>query len=496
VEYPLQNSSSDPIAITSDRNGVIWVVEQGTNLLTSFDPSRQTFTDYRIPTPNSFPTSVAADGNGNVWFTELNGENLAELPLGQSKIQEFHIPSAYFQVGGNQQSVPCGPTGVSVDQSGNIWFGCLFSNQLGEFLPGRSVFFLYPLPVFDSGPVGIAFSGEDLWFSAADSDMLGHGIISEMKPNMSVGITEVAPQNKTYQFSFEHQLGLLGQSETIVSSLPTPSGISFSRDGKTLWLTEHVDDSFDSYNTENGELTRFWTSKTNGLYGYASSFPNGIAVDSSGRVWVGEHYGNKIALFDPNSSALTELAIPCCPNSISGAYSVTLDPQGHLWFVEVNAGKIGEVIPHSSAYTLYASVPEGAIFLDLRGSAAVDMTYNLVSNKSLTLSFDISGISSNGTTQNLTATFYPSSMTLQPGTESTVRLQLDSQGLVPGTYELTVSAATQGIVYSWILGVEVGQKTHVSFWFVLFLTAALTLVTLTAVSFLLRRSRRLQRRPR
>ncbi|MGI0092156.1 MAG: virginiamycin B lyase family protein, partial [Nitrososphaerales archaeon] len=311
AQYPLPAGSSGPWAIATDSIGRVWVVEQVSNQLAAFDPSSSTFKEYTIPTPNSTANSVVVDISGNVWFTELTGDRLGELKLGATSIAEYKIPSGSTSFAGQSEALSCGPIGVVPSSQGSLWVLCLFSNQIDEFFPVNGTFNSFDLPVFQSGPAGLVFDhAGNFWFTAADANMIGHGVVSELRNNTSDGIQETAPQNETYTYNFDHATDFRGDTESIKSSLPTPSGIALSPDGHTLWISEHVDSSFDSYNILTKSLDRFWTSQTHQEFGYPVSFPNGLAVDAGGNVWIAEHYGNKVAEFNQGTGKLTEYVVP------------------------------------------------------------------------------------------------------------------------------------------------------------------------------------------
>ena len=205
------------------------------------------FQEYNIPTPNSGLSSIAADNTSAIWFTELNSNRLGEWHDGV--IKEYTIPGAEISVGGKNQVQACGPTSVVPDRSNDIWVICIFSNQIDEFFPANGSFFSFNLPVFQSGPAGLVFDQYgNFWFTAADAAMLGHGIVSQLVNNTSDGITEFPPLNNSYVFNFQESTNFLGDTRNVQSSLPTPSGIALTLDGNTLWISEHVDSSFDSFN--------------------------------------------------------------------------------------------------------------------------------------------------------------------------------------------------------------------------------------------------------
>jgi streptogramin lyase len=490
VQYPLSNRSSVPIAIAISHDGIVWFLEQASNKLVSFDPGNYTFKEYNIPTANSFPISLAVDSYGGVWFTELNGEKIGYLHSGNRDIVEYKIPEINVSLQGLRQQIPCGPSAIKIDPNRNVWVACLFSNQIDEFIPTTKTFLTYNLPVFQSGPADLLFASDKLWFSAADANMLGFADLSAIAPNTSSGIAEFPPLNLTYLYTFSHPTSFLGKEENITTSLPTPTSITLGNDGETLWITEHIDNSFDSYNLMSKTLNKFWLSKTNNLFGYTYAFPNYIQQDSEGNLWIAEHYGNKIAVFSPSNMTLLELEIPCCKTDIAGAYTGALDQQGNFWFVETNGGAIGEVVMHSNSTALYASLPQTYLNIRAGNSLTLPIVYKLSSGAPMNLTFDVSGITPDGKLENLTAAFTPSVLSLSEGANETVMLKLTDFGLMQGRYFLTVSAYSPGAIYSFILGIKAESKLTFSLYEAITIALSLTLLMITATYLVMRYRRK------
>jgi streptogramin lyase len=439
------------------------------------------------------------DNFGNVWLTELTSSKLGELRNGSSTITEFDIPNSTFPLGNTLTPVSCGPSGVYESPEGGIWLLCLFSNQIDEFLPSNDSFKSYNLPLFYSGPAGLVFDQSgNFWFTAADANMLGFGNVSELKEGTSDGIQEFAPRNSTYQYSFEHDIDLEGSTKNIVSSLPTPTGIGLSPDGSTLWITEHVDSSFDSYNVASKSLDRYWTSQTYDDFGYSVSFPNGLKVDNNGDVWIAEHYGNKVAEFNPSSDTLTEYVVPCCVTNIAGVYTLTLGQNGTVWFVEINGNAIGELEPSQAPdQTFTISVGRDLFSLPASGPSSITIPVQIEQNSApvqnaTQVSLNISGTSSTGALSGATAEFSPSSFELLGSQGNSSNLKLSLTTLKSGVYDLTLSAnlEPENVICSLILKLVVNSSPNSAEQLIVYGGAIGTVATVVVVGTLALRRRK------
>jgi streptogramin lyase len=503
IQYHLPNGSSDPWSITVDSLGRVWFVQQNPDALVKFNRQSQNFTEYPIPgngSQSATPESVTADNSDNVWFSALTTNKLGELKNGSTSVIQYSIPGGVVSAGSTTERLNCGPTIVKADSSGDIWIACAFSNQIDEFFPNNSTFFSYNLPVWLSAPAGFAFDNHgDLWFTAADSDMLGKAVLSSLRNGTMDGITEFPPKNSTYTFILPHESGPYGTIENISSSLPTPSGIAMAPDGSTLWITEHVDSSFDSYNINTNSLDRYWTSQTYDKYGYSVSFPNGIAIDPEDDVWFGEHYGNKISEFNPSTDQLTEYPIPCCSNDAGGPYSIALGPNGTVWFVEISGAAIGELKPATQSYSLSIDLGDPAVTIGQSSSVSVPLALTR-SGAISSASLNVSGISDTGILSKATASFANPFVSFSSGNKANDTLILRTEELEPGIYYLTVSATvSSGEVYSTILKVTVPQTGTLSQEAIYVATIAVVLsVLVVGALFVLskrpRRSRMIRRR--
>lgn len=466
IQYSLPNGSKWPFELAVDKQGHVWVVEQLSNQLGMFNPMNDSWKEYSLPTADSTPNSVTVDSSGNVWVTGLTSNRLVELRNGSTKMIEYQIPNGTSKLGDLIEPLVCGPVEVYTGPDQNIWILCDFSNQIDEYFPVNSTFAQFDLPLWESGPVGLVFDHSgNFWFTAANANMLGHASLTKLQNGTSNGISEFAPKNQTYSFTFAHQDSLAGGTTNITSSLPTPAGIGLSPDGTTLWITEHVDSSFDSYNIASKSLDRYWLSKTYMEYGYPISFPNGLAVDSSGNVWMAEHYGNKIAEFNPGTRSLTEYAVPCCssvPYSSPGAgiYWLTLGNGGSIWFVEIYGNRIGEIVPTNGSQGVNLNTNNAVLSANLGQHSSINLPLQIeyagLSNRT-EMKLAIAGTSANGTLVGVRAQFNPVSFNVSNSGMVSSNLTLDTQSLKPGIYDLTISAnLTSGnVIYSAVVELKI-----------------------------------------
>ena len=451
IQHPLPAGSSGPAQIASAPSGRIWFVEAGSNQVGSYDPSSNSFSEYAIPTPNALPEGIAVDPEGNVWFAELTPNGLGVLFPENGTIREVTIPPAPDGIG-------CGPIGVTPQGNGSIWVTCEFSNQIDEYVPSIGILKEFDLPVAYSAPLQILFDKSgNFWFTAADAGMLGYATTDQLRPGTTDGIEEFAPLNSTYVNTIENPL-LPGGG--VLTSLAVPSQIAFSPDGGSLWVTEHGAGSFDRYDTGSKTLTKYFTSRPFSDL-YTQSLPNGLAVDSSGYVWVAEHYGNRIAEFDPSAGTMVEYPVPCCRSGIAGTLYLTTGSNGTVWFTEEYGNAIGELSPEGVPVPIEVGLNPGAVVLENDGTATISFTVtpgNVRAGGAGAMSFGAEGISRDGVLANLTATFTPGTLT-PDGTVENGTLLLQSSGLMSGVYYITVSgtSSSTGLISSSVLDLTVPQ---------------------------------------
>ena len=422
-EFPLPDAMDRekilPVASTwdmkFDEEGNLWFPDVVTNAMWKFNPERESFEVYNIPTTTEFNTSYPInfnfDKNGKVWFSEIYGKKIGSLDPssaqhGTSKgIREFSASV-------NLETL--GP--LTFDADGNIWFTAItypVSGKIMKFNPNNESFNSYDLPEGISSPVGIvADKNGDLWIN-------DHGTSAFFKLNPETNSTI-----------------------TYVTSLTRPS--------TSLGLYA------DCVNRPDG------SSLTCG--GLPVSLPYWNTIDEQGRIWFNLHQGNSIDVFDPIAETLIEYFVPTqnsgwgsCegydqPCGIANPLQFTLAPDGKVWFTEWSENKIAVLNPNLPLPIELEVVNKD---ISVKQGEVAKIELKVIANDKLdsTVRMGISGtIVPTGRLVNMTAQFSEQEFILSEPSTKTVMLELiPLDGLLAQDYRITVSVKYNDLTYSEIV---------------------------------------------
>ena len=146
-------------------DGMIYIAVPNDNKVARFDPKAQMFRDWEMPR-NHQPSGIAVDRSGTVWTTGYGNGTIGRLRPATGMIAEFSVPSGIssgphslvisedgetlwftMQTGDKLGSIDIatgriaeyetsgGPTGITLDRAGNIWWCRSADSKLGRMEP-------------------------------------------------------------------------------------------------------------------------------------------------------------------------------------------------------------------------------------------------------------------------------------------------------------------------------------------------------------------------
>ncbi len=140
------------------------------------------------------------------------------------------------------------------------------------------------------------------------------------------------------------------------TTYPTPGGdpwgTAFDSSGRVWVALPGCDPSPSCSNSSApGKLALFdpttqnWVVTVSLPAGYGQ--PLFVAVDQSGKVWFTMPVTNAIGMYDPNSTSVTQWAVP---TASVGPWDLAIDAQGTVWFTEFYSNQIGSFTPATQTF--------------------------------------------------------------------------------------------------------------------------------------------------
>ncbi len=261
--HQLPSGYAQPFFLTFDGQGRVWFAMPMNNSIGMYDPAKNTFQKWAVPTASSGPWDVAVDHNGMIWFTEHYGHKIGRFNPSTHTFKQIATPSTISN-----------PYGITVDANNNIWFtennsavakiakyttgGQLLEYKIRNTLPGGS---LTP-HLITVDPNG------NIWWTEGFVGELGRLIVSQAVPGTNKGVTE-------YPY---HQC----------SGCEHTSGISFDSNG-LIWFDDSLENIFGSFpDSGSGTFSIYNAPPSN-------SHPHdGLDVDNQNRIWFDEEFANNL----------------------------------------------------------------------------------------------------------------------------------------------------------------------------------------------------------
>ena len=465
---PTPNSA--PLALTVDRNGIVWFTESNASKLGRFDPSTDTFTEYKVPGVGDM-WGITVDQSRAVWVTQysLKGSVSPGGAIeagGNGRLIRFNPNDENFTVV-NIPTPGSFPFRIIPDAEGRLWFTELLGNRIGSYDPSSDKLQEYAVPTPFAGPADLTFDSHGtLWFTEAY--------------NESVASFDL----QTKQFT-EYHFSSIDPTQYVGS----PVGIEVTPDG-IVWIADHGGNWIVEFNSTSQQIIRYPTHEPPPQV-YPISIPNDLLLDGHGQVWFAEHGGNSIGFLDPRTQKMVEFAIPTGP--ISTALWIALAPDGNVWFTEWSGNKIGVVYANQ---TVPFTVDASESHLDLQPGGQTSLVLSANGVQTLGNGTYVSSWPSY-TPEDINVTFSPPSVSLMELADNPSQAKITvSPHTTPGQYILGLGLDA-GTVRVWtMVKTEVSGQGAVTFllpntaWFVIGATVAVLVLVLVTVRRLQRSNRK------
>jgi len=469
-EYDVPTSNSAPLALTVDRNGIIWFTESNATKLARFDPSTETFKEYVVPGAGDM-WGITIDAAGNIWLTQyslkgsINPGGAIE-PGGRGRLIRFNPNDGNFTVV-NLPTPGAFPFRVTSDSEGRIWFTELLGNQIGYYDASSGKLQEYGVPTEFAGPADLTFDSHGvLWFTEAYN-----GSVAKFDPDSNRFVE--------YHFSSIDPTQYVG----------SPVGISVTRDG-IVWVGDHGGNWIVELNVTSQHVTLYPTHFPPPQI-YPISLVNDLLVDRQGRVWFTEHGGNSIGYLDPEMEKMVEFSIPTGP--ISTALWLALAPNGDLWFTEWSSNKIG-VVHADLRVPLTFSVSGKHLSLPVGGQASLSLQLSSSQDFVGSGTYDYSWPSYNVGDVNVTFSPQDASLSGESTAQGQARITV-SPRTSPGEYMMGLGFDA-GAVRVWsMVQTEVTREMPITGYITSnpWLSVGVIVIILLAVPIIIRRVRGLRR---
>jgi len=465
---PTPNSA--PLALTVDRNGIVWFTESNASKLGRFDPGTDTFTEYKVPGVGDM-WGITVDQTGAVWVTQYS-------------LKGSVSPGGAIEAGGNGRLIRFNPNDenftivtiptpgsfpfrIIADAEGRLWFTELLGDRIGSYDPSSDKLQEYAVPTQFAGPADLTFDSHGtLWFTEAY--------------NESVASFDL----QTKQFT-EYHFSSIDPTQYVGS----PVGIEVTPDG-IVWVADHGGNWIVEFNSTSQQIIRYPTHEPPPQV-YPISIPNDLLLDGHGQVWFAEHGGNSIGFLDPRTQKMVEFAIPTGP--ISTALWIALAPDGNVWFTELSGNKIGVVYANQ---TVPFTVDASESHLDLQPGGQTSLVLSASGVQTLGNGTYVYSWPSY-TPEDINVTFSPPSASLMDLTNNPSQAKITaSPRTTPGQYILGLGLDA-GTVRVWtMVKTEVSGQGAVTFllpntaWSMIGATVAVLVLVLVTVRRLQRSNRK------
>lgn len=306
-------SFNGPTGVAVDATGNIYVADYGNNeirkistagILSTLAGSGMQGSLNGVGNTASFngPTSLALDPSGNIYVADDNNNQIRKITPDGLVSTLAGSDSTGLVNGIGAGAYFFGPSGVACDAQGNVYVADAGNNVIRMITPAGSVTTIAGNgnPGINNGPVLSATFNNPTGLAL---DKSGNVYVADMLNNL---VRKISGGQVTTLAGGDTSASINGQGTA--AGFYFPNSIAADASGN-LYVTEYVSDLIRKIDPS-GNVTTFAGKGTAGQAdstGVAASFngPSGIAVDATGNVYVADTYNNVIRKITPAGSVST-----------------------------------------------------------------------------------------------------------------------------------------------------------------------------------------------
>jgi copper transport protein len=315
----------------------------------NFEKLNFNVTEYPISNTTIQPLYPIYDKSRNyIWF----GDTI----IGSGRIFAFDINNRnYIEHKINGTNIV---TLMTMDSKNNLWYVDPLTKIIGSYDPSNNASKLYPLPNYVT-PSGIAIDSNDtIWITSPvssevmrfdpavgnitlklnfkDKNARPFAIVSDPVSNL-IWLTDES--GKLAKIDPSTNYSITEYSPSGNKSLLSPTALLIDKTSGEIYVSQHDGHRVTVFNP----LTKMFTDLP--IINEAG-LPFGMAFDKYGNLWVAEHTINKNAVIDTQKSKIKEVPVKTPSPFIQW---LTSDSDGNVWFAEQRGNSIGVIEPSTGS---------------------------------------------------------------------------------------------------------------------------------------------------
>ncbi len=307
-----------PYGVSLDAAGNVYVADDINHRIVKLNPELGyigTWGSYGSdPAQLAFPRALAADPAGDTYVADTAND----------RIQVFDPNGNYLRTIGNSArdlSVLSAPTGLATDPTGRLLVSDTVGNRVEAYAPGSDAF-------------------EGAWSTTGGyTSGLAEPAGIAIDPRGSVYVTDTAHTRLVHLWGDGTYLSELGgPADYGGAALSNAGAVAVAAGSGWVYVADTNHNRILVYGPEGALRAKWGANGADGTAGSGSgqfNRPSGIAIDSSGDIYVADRGNNRIVKLSPTGEVLTEWGSAGTADGRFHAPSgVALDAAGHVYVVD------------------------------------------------------------------------------------------------------------------------------------------------------------------